>query len=86
MDEQVPSAPWAKNQTQKEIGLYQQQNMSDASSSYGNAHFTRVLGWSNEEFEVLSAGVRTELKDKQFQLYSNLYVVYGQKPALPKTE
>jgi hypothetical protein len=60
--------------------------MLDASSSYGNAHFTRVLGWTNEEFEVLSAGVRGELKDKKLQLYSNLYVVYGQKPEAPKTD
>ncbi|KAL5321563.1 hypothetical protein ACEPPN_009523 [Leptodophora sp. 'Broadleaf-Isolate-01'] len=52
----------------------------DASSSYGAAHFTRVLGWSSEEFEVLSAGVRGELKDRTLQLYSNLFVVYGRKP------
>ncbi|KAH9212142.1 putative methyltransferase [Leptodontidium sp. 2 PMI_412] len=76
----VPVAPWAKNRRQKEIGLYQQQNMLDASSSYGAAHFTRVLGWSSEEFEVLSAGVRGELKDRTLQLYSNLFVVYGRKP------
>ncbi|KAL2071258.1 hypothetical protein VTL71DRAFT_12493 [Oculimacula yallundae] len=76
----VPLGPWAKNRRQKEIGLYQQQNMLDASSAYGAAHFTRVLGWSNDEFSILSAGVRNEMKDRSGQLYSNLYVVYGRKP------
>ncbi|CZS88133.1 related to TAM domain methyltransferase [Rhynchosporium graminicola] len=82
----VPLGPWAKNRRQKEIGLYQQQNMLDASSAYGAAHFTRVLEWSSEEFQVLSAGVRNEMKDKTAQLYSNLYVVYGRKPGSGKDE
>lgn len=60
--------------------------MLDASSSYGQAHFTRVLGWSPQEYAVLSAGVRNEFKDRRLHLYSNLYVVYGQKPALEKQE
>lgn len=60
--------------------------MLDASSSYGQAHFTRVLGWSKEEYEVLSAGVRRELKDLRLQLYSNLYVVYGRKPGNTTTQ
>lgn len=76
---QVPSSPWPRSRRQKEIGLYQQQNMLDASSAYGSAHFTRVLGWTHEEYEVLSAGVRNEFRDREMQLYSNLYVVYGQK-------
>ncbi|KAH8687701.1 TAM domain methyltransferase [Tricladium varicosporioides] len=76
----VPNTPWPKDRRQKEIGLYQQQNMLDASSSYGQAHFTRVLGWRKEEYDVLSAGVRNELKNMKYHLYSNLHVVYGQKP------
>ncbi|KAF8858394.1 TAM domain methyltransferase [Acephala macrosclerotiorum] len=75
----VPNTPWAKGKMKK-IGLYQQQNMLDASSSYGQAHFTRVLGWSVEEYNILSAKVRKELKDGSLRLYSDLYKVYGQKP------
>ncbi|RDW82220.1 hypothetical protein BP6252_03332 [Coleophoma cylindrospora] len=80
--EEVPGSPWPRDRTLREVGLYQQQNMFDASSSYGQAHFTRVLGWSPQEFAVLSAGVRNELRDKRLHLYSKLYVVYGQKPGL----
>lgn len=56
--------------------------MLDASSAYGQAHFTRVLGWTPQEFAVLSAGVRNEIKDRSLHLYSNLFAVYGQKPGL----
>lgn len=54
--------------------------MLDASSSYGQAHFTRVLGWSKTEFDVMSSMVRRELKDMRYHSYSNLHVVYGRKP------
>lgn len=56
--------------------------MIDTSSSYGQAHFTRVLGWTKEEYDVLSANVRTELRNPKYHIYSKLYVVYGQKPGL----
>lgn len=42
-------APWARDRRNKEIGLYLQQNMLDATVAYGMAHFTRILGWSPEE-------------------------------------
>jgi hypothetical protein len=76
----VPSSPWAKDKELKTLGAYQLMNMLDATSSYGAAHFTRVLGWSIEEYAVLSAKVKSQLRDKRLQLYSNLYTVYGQKP------
>lgn len=56
--------------------------MLDAASAYGQAHFTRVLDWSPEEFQVLSAGVRKELKNLKYHLRSNLHVVYGRKPGV----
>lgn len=70
----VPTQQWPKNKRMKMIGAYQQQNMLDATSSYGQAHFTRVLGWSVEEYAVLGAKVRGQLKDSKLQLYSDLYV------------
>jgi len=76
----VPCGPWPRDRRLKEIGLYQQQNMLDAASSYGQAHFTRVLGWSADEYAVFSATVRNELRNSKLHLYSNLYKVIGQKP------
>ena len=71
----VPSSPWPKDKELKTIGAYQLLNMLDAASSYGQAHFTRVLGWSPEEYAVLNAKVRAQLKDRSLQLYSDLYVL-----------
>lgn len=60
--------------------------MLDASSAYGPAHFTRVLDWSLDEYMVLRAGVRNEMMNPDLHLYSDLYVVYGQKPHPHRTE
>lgn len=70
----VPTGSWAKKKEMKTLGAYQLLNMLDAASSYGQAHFTRVLGWSADEYTVLSAKVRDQLKDRSLQLYSDLYV------------
>ena len=70
--EQIPSTPWARDKRLKEIGLYQQQNMLDSSTSYGQAHFTRVLGWKPEVYAVLSAKVRNEFRNPNFRIYSVL--------------
>jgi hypothetical protein len=67
---QIPSTPWAKDKRLKEIGLYQQQNMLDSSTSYGYAHFTRVLGWTGEEYSVLAAQVKNEFRNPKSHLYS----------------
>lgn len=68
----VPTGTWPKEKHMKTLGAYQLLNMMDAASSYGQAHFTRVLGWTAEEYEVLSTKVRTELQDPKLQLYSDL--------------
>lgn len=54
--------------------------MIEGTIAYGGALFTRVLGWSNDEYMILGAGCSAELRNPTFQLYSNLRVVYGQKP------
>lgn len=71
----VPTGTWPKDKEMKTLGAYQLLNMLDAASAYGQAHFTRVLGWSPAEYEVLSTKCRTKLKDRKLQLYSDLYVL-----------
>ncbi|QSZ33362.1 hypothetical protein DSL72_002950 [Monilinia vaccinii-corymbosi] len=77
----LPMAPWARDRRNKEIGLYMQQNMLDATVAYGMAHFTRILGWSPDEYQVLAAGVRNEFKDSRVHNWCNMYIVYGRKPS-----
>jgi hypothetical protein len=70
----VPFGPWPKDKELKIIGAYQLMNMLDATTSYGQAHFTRVLGWTPLEYEVFSAKVRNQLQDRSLQLCADLYV------------
>lgn len=65
----------------KELGRYQQAMMLEALDAYSYALFTRVLKWSPVQIQILLAGVRRELRDREFHGYSRLYFVYGQKPS-----
>lgn len=76
----VPLSPWPKDPKQKEMGRYMQLQMLDAVESYGLAPLTRVLGWSTTRTQVLIAGVRRDLRNKNYHMYSNCHSVYGQKP------
>ncbi|KAL4947414.1 S-adenosyl-L-methionine-dependent methyltransferase [Aspergillus filifer] len=76
----LPQSPWAKDPKLKELGKYHQVNMFEAIPPYCYALFTRVLGWERAEIETLCAGIRAELKDLSIHLYSEVHIVYGQKP------
>ena len=80
-NQQVPYSPWAKDPKMKELGTYQLAMMLEALDAYSYALFTRVLGWTTLEIQLLLAGVRKELRDREFHGYSRFYFVYGQKPS-----
>ncbi|KAL2009086.1 hypothetical protein VTN00DRAFT_7280 [Thermoascus crustaceus] len=76
----LPIGPWPKDPKLKELGRVQQVQQIEAIGPYTLAPFTRILGWTREEVEVLCAGVRNELKDRSLHLYVKVYFVYGRKP------
>ncbi|KAL1971102.1 hypothetical protein VTN77DRAFT_53 [Rasamsonia byssochlamydoides] len=76
----VPIGAWPKDPKLKEIGKFQQVQQIQAADSYTPALFSRVLGWTSEEIEVLLAKVRNELKDRSLHMYIPIYFVYGRKP------
>lgn len=77
---QLPQSPWPKDPKLKDLGRYHQVNVFEAIEPYCYALLTRVLGWGKEEILALGAGIRRELRDLSIHLYTNVYVVYGQKP------
>ncbi|CAI7643318.1 unnamed protein product [Penicillium crustosum] len=79
----LPQSPWPKDPKLKELGRYHQLNMLEAMPIYTYALFSRVLGWTRAEIEGLLAGIRMELRDTSYHLYTKVRVVYGQKPAGP---
>ena len=70
----VPLSPWPKNPQQKELGRYMQMQMLDAVESYGLAPLTRILGWDTTRVQVLIAGVRQDLRTRDYHMYSNWFV------------
>jgi hypothetical protein len=67
----VPLSPWPKDPRMKELGRYMQVQMLDAVESYGLAPLTRVLGWDGTRVQVLIAGVRQDLRNRNYHMYSN---------------
>lgn len=63
----------------KEIGRFQQVNMTEGAEAYSMALFTRVLGWTSAEATAFFVGVREELVNRRLHLYAKFYYVYGQK-------
>jgi hypothetical protein len=74
-----PVGPWAKNKKNKILGKYTLANFNEAISA-PNALFTRVLGWSIEEVQVLVAGIRNEYKEQKIHLYHPICFCYARKP------
>ena len=67
----VPLSPWPKDLKRNELGRYMQVQMLDAVESYGLAPLTRVLGWDSTKVQVLIAGVRQDLRNRNYHMYSN---------------
>ncbi|KAF4308157.1 S-adenosyl-L-methionine-dependent methyltransferase-17 [Botryosphaeria dothidea] len=75
-----PHGPWMEDPRKKVVGIYRREHMMEAATSYGIAHFTRVLGWKPEEYQVLASRVRKEMRDESLKLWSKFYIIYAQKP------
>lgn len=77
----MPIGPWAKDQKLKVLGMYQLEQMVDAVEPFTLALLTRVMGWSNEDTQILMAGTRKDFRDwKKTHLYAVFHFVYGRKP------
>ena len=54
--------------------------MLDSLESYGMALFTRALGWSLAETQVFLVGVRKDLSNTDYHIYTNCHFLHGRKP------
>lgn len=77
---QVPCGRWARDPELKELGWVQLAHMIDSVEPYTLGPFTRILGWSLEETQVLIAKVRNELRHKGNHLYLQAHFIFGKKP------
>jgi len=75
-----PSNSWPKDKHHKMIGFWCTQNLSDGMEAISLMPFTKILGWSVEEVQVLLAHARKELYDRKIHMYWKTRTVYAQKP------
>ncbi|KAI1850364.1 hypothetical protein JX266_004222 [Neoarthrinium moseri] len=65
----VPANPWAKGRKNKELGALQMVNNLNGVYGLTVTVFTKGLGWTTEEVEVLLADVRRDMSDKDIHSY-----------------
>ncbi|KAI6961367.1 hypothetical protein KC355_g12593, partial [Hortaea werneckii] len=76
----APLAPWPKDRRYRNLGRYMNVQMLDAIEPYSLALFSRVLKWKPERIQALLAGVRQDLGNLNYHMYSVVHNVCGQKP------
>ncbi len=81
----MPIGPWPKNKRLRQAGLWFLVGILEGLTGLSVRLFTQVLGWSNEEMEVLLMEARNEMKTKKVHSYCPYYIVFGQKPPTNET-
>ncbi|KAL8710967.1 MAG: hypothetical protein Q9220_004566 [cf. Caloplaca sp. 1 TL-2023] len=65
---------------QKERGAWNYLQIMEGLEAFTYALFTRHLGYSKAEVEVICMKIRNEIKDPRVHVMFHLHVAYGQKP------
>lgn len=76
----IPIGLWPKVKSEKELGMYMRQHLSDGAESISLAVLTRFLGWEKPEVDTFLAGFRADLRNGKYHGYSQLHATYGRKP------
>ncbi|KAB8078099.1 S-adenosyl-L-methionine-dependent methyltransferase [Aspergillus leporis] len=76
----LPIGPWPKNPHLKNLGRYFRLVISESLEMWAMMLWTKVLGWSREEVEVIFSEMREALNNPSIHAYVEVSLVYGQKP------
>lgn len=76
----LPIGPWPKNKQLKKCGSFELVNMVEGIEALSFRLFSRVLGMTMEEVQLLLVDVRNESKNSKIHSYYSFYVVFGRKP------
>ncbi|KAG5287448.1 TAM domain methyltransferase [Histoplasma capsulatum G186AR] len=79
----LPLGTWPKDKKLKEVGRFQQLQVLQALEPYSLFLFTKILGWTVEETQVLLTGVRKDIKSRDIHMYSWVHFTRAQKPENP---
>ncbi|KAI1071379.1 hypothetical protein LB507_011687, partial [Fusarium sp. FIESC RH6] len=76
-----PTNHWPKDKKYKELGVWNNANITAALEALTVAPFTKAHGWSIEEVQVFLSSVRKDLNDPKIHGYWPICSVYGKKPS-----
>ncbi|RDW85977.1 S-adenosyl-L-methionine-dependent methyltransferase-10 [Coleophoma crateriformis] len=76
----IPLGPWPADKHLKMLGAYNYLMLMQGIEAFSLRLFINVLKWSYEEVQVLLTKVRNDLKDRRIHAYTEMHVVWGQKP------
>nr|OQO25088.1 hypothetical protein B0A51_06369 [Rachicladosporium sp. CCFEE 5018] len=76
----MPMGTWPRRKRLRQAGELNLHGFYHGVDGLSQRVFTKALGWSVEEMEVMCAQVRNECLDRRIHTYFPIYVVYGQKP------
>lgn len=75
-----PVGTWPADKHLKEVGAWNYLQIMEGLEAFTYALFTRVLGYTRQEVDVVCAKIRKEMKDPKMHAYFYMYVAYGKKP------
>ncbi|PKS11752.1 hypothetical protein jhhlp_001741 [Lomentospora prolificans] len=76
----LPFGTWPKDKTLKAWGELYRHFLLQGIEGFALRSLTDILKWTYDEAQVFLAELRRELKDPNVHGYSELRIVYGQKP------
>ncbi|KAI1962327.1 hypothetical protein LOZ58_002664 [Ophidiomyces ophidiicola] len=77
---QWPIGTWPKDRKLKEIGAYNKLGWEEGLDGWAKFLFTKFLGWSLEEVQILTAHIRNDIRNPHVHAWQSVVVCYGQKP------
>ncbi|KAI9811556.1 MAG: hypothetical protein M1832_000866 [Thelocarpon impressellum] len=76
----MPLGRWPKDELLKAIGTWNLLQTLEGLEAFSFALYTRVLGWSHDEVQVLMAKVRKDLRNPNIHAQYDMHVVYARRP------
>jgi len=76
----LPIGPWPKDKRLKKCGAFELVNMTEGIEGLTIRLFSKGLGMSIEEIQLLLVDLRKELKNSKIHSYYHFWVVYGRRP------
>lgn len=76
----LPCSPWAKSKRLKKIGAFELMNVLQGAQGFLVKGYTKEMGKSREQLELLLYRMRKELISGKMHAYVPYHVVYGRKP------